>query len=563
MYVLAALAIARGPGIATTYAGRSVGGAWLFVTAGLALIAAGLLTVRNRLNTAVLSVLAGCLWFAPVWEGWEGGPAFVRTVGMLAAGFVFPVLVNLVLAAAGQPMSRAAVTLVGATYLLIGLSAVVVVLIRDPYLDPYCWANCTTNFLAVDSRPQLAQQIGWIQLGVAAVSALVLTVMCALRLAKGAGPAALRHWLVLTGGALLGGATVAYGILRRQSLLEDPGHAGYAAVFIVRCTAVILISLGMAEVLLDVRRQRRSVARIVAELDQTPPVGALDSALARALGDPGLRVYYWLPAAGHYADAHGRPVPDPSREPTATTTSLVRNGRPVAVVAHHSDPAELERALGSAVRLALDNERLQADMLVRMHQLAESRGRIVAAADVRRQSLERNLHDGAQQSLLGLSLDLRLARSTVEERGDAKLAALLGRAIGDVGEAVEELRDLAHGIFPATLSAAGLCAAVASLGVSAPLSVDVDCALDERLPFAVETAGYAVVTGGLEAATSSSAHRAAVSISRESDSLVVEVTHDGTKPSPGLVHIADRVGAAGGRLVVAPNQVTAEIPCVS
>jgi signal transduction histidine kinase len=235
----------------------------------------------------------------------------------------------------------------------------------------------------------------------------------------------------------------------------------------------------------------------------------------------------------------------------------------VAVVAHHTDPAELERGLGPAVRLALDNERLQADMRVRMHELADSRARIVEAADVRRRSLERDLHDGAQQSLLGLSYDLRLARSTAEAGGDDTLTALLDSALCDVSAAFGELRDLAHGIFPAALSAAGLCPAVASLAVSAPLPVDVDCALDERLPFAVETAGYAVVAGGLEAAISCSAKRAAVIISRRPGVLDVDLTHDGVKGSPDLVQIADRVGAVGGRLMVVTNRITAEIPCAS
>ncbi len=562
-YALAAAAIARGSGSATTYAGHSVAAEWCSVTAGLALMAAGLVTIRSQPHVGALSIVAGFVWFAPIWEGWEGGPALARTIGMLATAFVFPVLVHLVLAAAGRPMSRAVTALVAATYLLVGLCAVVVVLIRDPYLDPYCWANCTTNMFDVSPRPEVAQQVSRAQLGIMALSALAITILCAGRLAKAFGARARRYWEVLPGGVLFGAATVAYSVLRRQHPLEDPTRTSYAVVFIIHCAAVTMIAVGLAAALLDARRVRRSVARIVATLHQAPPVGALDSALAQALGDPGLRVCYWLPASGQFADAHGHHVPDPSQDATVTTTPLVRNGQTVAVVAHHSDPAQLESGLGSAARLALDNERLQADLSVRMRELANSRARLVEAADVRRQSLERDLHDGAQQSLLGLSLDLRLARSTAEATGDDTLVALLDSAIGDVGQAFAELRELAHGIFPAVLAAAGLAPAIATLAASAPIPVDVDAAPDERLPLTVETAGYAVVARGLEVAASCSAHRAAVTMSRSSGVLVLDVTHDGREDVPDLVHIADRVGAVGGRLVVTPNRITAELPCAS
>ena len=223
-YVFAASAVARGSGATTTYAGRSAVGVWCFVTAGLALIAAGLTVVRSRQHTGALSVLAGVLWFAPIWEGWEGGPALIRTVGMLTASFVFPVLIHLVLAANGPPMTRAARALIGMTYLGIGLCAVVVVLTRDPYLDPYCWANCTSNVFDVISQPDLARQVGRVQLGITAVSAVALTVMCALRLAKALGNGARQSWEALPGAILLGTATVAYSMLRWRHPLEDPSR---------------------------------------------------------------------------------------------------------------------------------------------------------------------------------------------------------------------------------------------------------------------------------------------------------------------------------------------------
>jgi signal transduction histidine kinase len=147
--------------------------------------------------------------------------------------------------------------------------------------------------------------------------------------------------------------------------------------------------------------------------------------------------------------------------------------------------------------------------------------------------------------------------------GDQALTAVLDSAIGDVSAAFGELRDLAHGIFPAALGAAGLGAGVASLADSSALPVDVDCTLNERLPFSVETAGYTVVASGLDAAVNCSAHRASVCLSRHHDALVIDLTHDGSDDTPDLVQVADRVGAVGGRLDIAPNRITAEIPCAS
>src|SRR5262245_39133831 len=134
-YALTAVTVARrSPD--TSYVGHSVRLAWSFAIAGAALIIAGTLTTTRRAHVGALSIGAGVLWFTPLWDGWSGGPSVVRSAGMLMAGLVFPVLVHLTLVAAGQPMSVAGRALVVSTYALVGLSALVVALVRDPFLDP-------------------------------------------------------------------------------------------------------------------------------------------------------------------------------------------------------------------------------------------------------------------------------------------------------------------------------------------------------------------------------------------------------------------------------------------
>ena len=143
---LGALAVARGPGRFTTYAGRSGLAATLTVTAGLALVLAGLVTAFNRPAGRMgdLAVLAGLIWFAPVWVGWDKGPPLVRSLGMLAAGFAFPLLLHLVLAfPSGQPRGAITRALINTVYLEAVLAALGLALFRDPFFDPDCWANCS------------------------------------------------------------------------------------------------------------------------------------------------------------------------------------------------------------------------------------------------------------------------------------------------------------------------------------------------------------------------------------------------------------------------------------
>jgi signal transduction histidine kinase len=309
------------------------------------------------------------------------------------------------------------------------------------------------------------------------------------------------------------------------------------------------------------RLQRRAVARIIASLGQAPPPGSLQAALAQAVGDPELRISYWLPDAQHYVDATGRPVAKPVAGPSRAITALVRDGRQVAVVSHTAALPDLEREIGAAVRLALENERLQAEALAQLDQLRASRVRIVETGDAERRRLERDLHDGAQQRLLALSYDLRLARAQAEAYGDAPTGSLLTQATDQAQAALGELRDLAHGIYPAILAEAGLTPALATLAEEAPLPVEIVAATDGRYPAAVETAAYLLVAEALEDAAGRTASHVTVSVVQDGGRLEVTVHDDGTDRTATMVQLADRVGALNGQLTVEPTRLRAELPC--
>ncbi len=562
VYCLGALVVARAEGELTTYAGHSDLAAALAVVAGLALVAAGLVTSFARPAGPIgdLALGAGLVWFTPFWAGWRGGPPLVLTIGTLAAGFTFPLLLHLVLAfPSGQLRSKGARVLAVAVYLEAALTALGRAVFRDPFFDPNCWDNCTDNVFLVRSLPRLARGIHEIDLWFTAAAAAALVIVCTWRLAAASVPARRTLWPALAGGIALAAATIAHSVTLYRISPESPSNGAFLSIFVLGCVSLIVIALGLLWVILGARFQRRSVARIVADLGEAAPPGSLEPALARAMGDPELQIAYWLPASQRYVDGRGRPVDEPGPTSGRAVTPLVRGGQRVALVAHSAAFAELEREIGAAVRLALENERLQAEVLAQLHDVRVSRTRIVETGDAERRRLERDLHDGAQQRLLALSYDLRVGRAAAE--GDVETASLFAAAAGEARAALGELRDLAHGIHPAILTEAGLGPALATLADAAPLAVEIGETTEDRYAAAVETAAYFVVAEAIDDAARRDATYAAVSAPRRDERLVVNVQDDGSERTSTMVHLADRVGAVGGSLEVDPTTVRAEIPC--
>ena len=214
--------------------------------------------------------------------------------------------------------------------------------------------------------------------------------------------------------------------------------------------------------------------------------------------------------------------------------------------------------------------RLNAELQARLVQLAASRARIVTAGDVERRRLERNLHDGAQQRLVALSLSLRVVLRKLESDPAAARAAL-ANACDELALALEELRELARGLHPSVLSDRGLRAAVEALAGRVPISVEIADLPDERLPEAVEAAAYYLIAEALTNVTKyAHASSVLVRVAASDASVLVEVSDDGVGGADpgsgsGLRGLADRVESLGGSLeVVSPagagTSLRAEIP---
>jgi signal transduction histidine kinase len=238
-------------------------------------------------------------------------------------------------------------------------------------------------------------------------------------------------------------------------------------------------------------------------------------------------------------------------------TEIERDGTPVAAIVHDRallEDRELVRTAGAAAALALENERLAAELRARYDDLRGASARLVAAGDAARRRIERDLHDGAQQRLVSLSVTLNLARRHAEP--GSQTASLLDSAMAELTAGLSELRELARGIHPAVLTERGLDPALAGLAARAPLPVTISAPLDKRLPPAVEAAAYFVVMEALtNVAKYSSATAAEVTIQQINGDVMIDVTDDGVgganpAAGTGLTGLADRVAALGGRLEV-------------
>jgi signal transduction histidine kinase len=300
------------------------------------------------------------------------------------------------------------------------------------------------------------------------------------------------------------------------------------------------------------------------------PGNSARDALRRALADPDLDIIYPRVGTGGWIDEFG--------EATTTAaagrafTPIDRGGKPVAALIHDPsllDDPERMQAATEAASLAIDNERLKAQLQAQLAEMHASRARIVEAGDRELRRVERDLHDGAQQRLVGLVLMLRLASR--EALGNPVLTELMADATGELDHAIAELRKLARGIHPAIVDDTGLSGALETLAERPGLPVELRLDLPQQLPHPVEIGAYYLVAEALTNANKhANASRATVVATIVDGVLRVTVSDDGSGgagPSPhsGLEGLADRVTALGGQLVVESppgggTTVSADIP---
>jgi signal transduction histidine kinase len=289
----------------------------------------------------------------------------------------------------------------------------------------------------------------------------------------------------------------------------------------------------------------------------------IENLLRDALGDPRARVVFpgqaggWVTSSGHAAELPGR------------TVDVARDRGVTARIEFDPDLTEdtVVEAVGHEAAAEIDNLGLRAELARQVEEVTESRARHAGAHIEERQRIERDLHDGAQQRILAIALQLRSAR--VNGAGDA-LRDEVDRAIVELGLTVQELRDLANGLQPAALAGGGLRAAIEDLANRIPLRLDVDV-VDTRFQPNLESAAWFVVAEAVaNAVKHARAEQVTISVARDDGHLSVSATDDGVgganPQGSGLQGLADRVAALGGSMRVhdqAPHgtRVEARFPC--
>lgn len=314
------------------------------------------------------------------------------------------------------------------------------------------------------------------------------------------------------------------------------------------------------------RRQFEAMATIRRWLRDPSPVTSVEDALREATGDNRLSVAYWINDREFWVDEAGAPVvPDPDG------VTVQRRGVAIAAVAFdasHVERKTVEAVMGEALS-ELENVRLRATLALQLVEVRESRARIVSAQVAERRKIERNLHDGAQQRLLALALQLRAAEMSQDPK---RALQVLPSAVEELQLGVKELRDLANGLAPSTLTDEGLGAALEDLASRTPVPVHLK-ATEERFAATVEdTAWFIACEVVANAVKHAAPHTVEIAAQRENGSLRLVIEDDGVggaDPSgTGLRGIADRAETIGGHLIVSERPgrgtiVIAELPCGS
>jgi signal transduction histidine kinase len=383
----------------------------------------------------------------------------------------------------------------------------------------------------------------WRTVGLLALKPLLTAAL----LAVGAVPVVVLVWLVQLGIEALAG-------------LGDTEYFGPWSFGWGMGLALLAFALPVAVLALATLDALRTVACTVARALLLPRavVGApVRELLAESLGDHSVAIAYWLPDREMFVDETGRRVDLPQRASGRTWTTVERDGRPVAAIVHDAaldTTNELVHAAAAAASLAIDNERLKADLRARLEELRVSRLRIVEATDAARRRIERDLHDGAQQQLVALALEIRLLHRRVADQPE--IAPLVDGLSERLSSALAELRELARGIHPSILTEQGLAPAIGALADRAPVEVRAVVGVDERLSEPVEAAAYFVVAEALTNVVKyAQASAVDVEVRCANGHVLVEVADDGVggadvAAGSGLRGLEDRLAAVDGRLVI-------------
>jgi signal transduction histidine kinase len=541
---------------------RSPLSAALGLAAGWSLIAVGLASGRRQPGDriAALLVLAGLSWFAAELANPATGSAVLFTVGLVVAAACPPLVAHVALAYPGGRLGRSADRVAIAFAYVTGFvwSGVLATLVYDPAAE-LC-AFCPANLLSIGADPAIHDVVRRLALVLLIAWSSAVMVLAIRQVALASSIRRMFIGPVVVPGAVFVGLIALDAVTRLAGAMAADDVS--FALGVLEAISLVAMSMGVAWPSLRARRTRSAMARLVVELGSSRVGADVRDVLSRELADPDLEVAYPL-SDGRSIGRDGRPV-DVQPASGRAVTPLVRGRDVVAVLRHRrellDDPERIDDVV-AALRVTIEGERLRAELHARLEDLRASRVRIVEAADAERRRLERDLHDGAQQRLVGLAMALRMLDRELEVRGNEAWRRLVAEASEELQTGIAELRDLAHGIYPAALSGEGLAAALEALQEASTVAIELGPLPVDRLDPRVEATAYFIVA---ETLRKTAADKMRVDAEREGNRLVVEIDQDAPGPDD-LVALDDRVGALDGTIEIhaTPTSlaIRVEIPC--
>ena len=554
--------------VATTAVGMASGAPAQFLvldaTIGFVYIGAGVVAWLRRPEVLTGPLLLACAALNFLGSYGPTGRPVLTTIGFAFEGYFDVALAVLVLALPARLPTGLGRWLSIALLAAFGVRSVSRLVLQDPSTmfpdfglppNPFAITTDPGAFLAIETA-------GSASIGIVALS---IALVCLRRLVASRPVARRVMWPILVAGivamgaAAFDGAETAFSTATGAPLLAlpDPWQEAFAwSMFGLR----LFVPIGLLVGSLRLRRAGGPLVALAVGLGRVPSPVRLQSALAAALGDPDVRLVRPDPDGRGWTAADGGPAAVPVEDAEHAVTMLEGDGRPLAAIVHdpalREDPA-LVGSVMAVLRLAVENERLDDELRARLDEVKASRARLVVAAEEERRRVERDLHDGAQQRLVAVTIALQQARQSATAGGATpELSDRLAAVAEELQGAIDDLRELARGIHPALLADDGLPAAIAALARRSAVAVELRIDLDRRLPPHIEATAYFTIAEALtNAARHAQASRATVTIRDAGDRLDVSVRDDGvggadpTRGS-GLRGLADRLAAVDGRLVI-------------
>jgi signal transduction histidine kinase len=530
-------------------------------------IAVGLSMWRREPWTrfARLLVVAGFAWSLTTLA--QSSNEVLYSAGRVFGWLVEPLLIFLVLAfPSGRLVARAEGALVASSLVLVALLYLPTMLLVESYPTPSPWTSCEGDcpanaFMLLASEPGFVGNV-ILPFREAATVLLFAGVIVVLAARVRRGTALMRITLVpVLAAAILHALAFIVGIVARRTM--DGSQAAEVASWII-AISFAGVAVGFMIGLWSWRAfENRALRRVAAGLAAHPPALNLSETADLLSGsmDRSLEIVHRPPDEPNgWVDVAGRPVRLHFDDVTRCVTTISgADGRVVAVVhdaAFKDDPAFLDVAR-SCVLKALESERISADLRSSLRELQESRARIMASADRERQRIERDLHDGAQQSLVALRIRLELAGEHLRE-SPPQAERLLVDLGAQIDEALEQVRSLARGVYPSLLADRGLRDAIRAAGSRNPVRTTVDMNGVGRYSPEVETAMYFCCLEAMQNAIKHANGVETIAVSfTAGDVLRFEVCDDGAGfapdavlPGAGLANMRDRLAAVGGVLEI-------------